>query len=306
MKMNLLLILMAVAILMTGCSTPKLEKNGWDALPEITTIIGNKKITKEELYNNAMMLGASSKMPALELAKQIEKKIIQRTFLIKLAEKKGYTKKYYTDEFDRKFNGMDFESSSRLNEGLKKRGLTLEQYKKNAIAERIAKMFVLNEIYPTLRLNKKSIQSFYLKNKQRLFQKLTASHILIKSKNKAEELLQQIKSGADFAELAKENSECPSAKKGGELPSFAIGEFAYFLSARMDPKFVNATENLKVGEISDIVESPFGFHIIKLNKKDYFKLDNKIERIIKQLLVQLKIDDLIKENSLKVRIKSYI
>jgi len=97
-----------------------------------------------------------------------------------------------------------------------------------------------------------------------------ASHILIKpdasvtdpnkakaaAKAKAEELLGQIKNGADIAELAKANSACPSSAKGGDL--------GWFQKGQMVKPFEDAAFALKVGQTSDIVETQFGYHIIKV------------------------------------------
>ena len=89
-----------------------------------------------------------------------------------------------------------------------------------------------------------------------------ASHILIlkdtkDAKKQAESLLDQIKKGADFAALAKANSQDPgSAKNGGDL--------GYFAKGTMVPEFDKAVFTLKVGEISQVVESQFGYHIIKV------------------------------------------
>jgi peptidyl-prolyl cis-trans isomerase C len=77
-----------------------------------------------------------------------------------------------------------------------------------------------------------------------------------KAKAKAEDLLKQIKGGADFAELAKTNSDCPSAKQGGDLDFFGRGQ--------MVPAFERAAFALKPGQVSDVVETQFGYHIIKL------------------------------------------
>ena len=97
-----------------------------------------------------------------------------------------------------------------------------------------------------------------------------ASHILIKvakdandatkaaAKEKAEKLLAEVrKNPADFAKLAKENSDDPgSAEKGGDLDYFARG--------LMVKPFQDAVDKMKVGEISDLVQSDFGYHIITL------------------------------------------
>lgn len=77
-----------------------------------------------------------------------------------------------------------------------------------------------------------------------------------KAKTKAEGLLKQVKGGADFAELARANSDCPSSKQGGDLNFFGRGQ--------MTPAFEKAAFELKVGQVSGIVETKFGYHIIKV------------------------------------------
>jgi parvulin-like peptidyl-prolyl isomerase len=84
---------------------------------------------------------------------------------------------------------------------------------------------------------------------------VTASHILFKSKEQAEEILEKIKNGSDFAYMAETFSKCPSGKNGGDLGCFKRGQ--------MVPKFENVAFKLEVGEVSEIVPTQFGFHIIK-------------------------------------------
>lgn len=123
----------------------------------------------------------------------------------------------------------------------------------------------------------KDANSYYSKNQKQFEtpEQVRASHILIKSntsdpntdpnqakaKAKAEGLHKQIEAGADFAELAKANSDCRSAAQGGDLGLFGRGQ--------MVPAFEKAAFAMDVNEVSYIVETQYGFHIIKLtDRKD--------------------------------------
>jgi len=83
-----------------------------------------------------------------------------------------------------------------------------------------------------------------------------ASHILVKNKGLADELLKKIKLGANFEAIAREHSTCPSKSKGGDLGWFGPG--------KMVPAFESACKGLGVGSISDVVQTQFGYHLIKL------------------------------------------
>jgi len=85
--------------------------------------------------------------------------------------------------------------------------------------------------------------------------KIRCSHILVEKHPKAQEILSELNSGVDFSELARRYSVCPSKKKGGDLGFFAKGQ--------MVKEFERAAFKLKNGEISDIVKTQFGYHIIK-------------------------------------------
>ena len=91
--------------------------------------------------------------------------------------------------------------------------------------------------------------------------KVRASHILVKTKEEADKLLEEINNGADFGELAKEHSMCPSKRDGGDLGFFGRG--------MMVKPFEDAAFELEVDQVSMPVETQFGWHLIKLTgKKD--------------------------------------
>lgn len=85
--------------------------------------------------------------------------------------------------------------------------------------------------------------------------KIRASHILVEKHPLALQILEELKKGGNFAQLAARHSVCPSRKNGGDLGLFGNGQ--------MVREFEAAAFNLKVGEISNIVKTQFGYHIIK-------------------------------------------
>ncbi|MFP4373255.1 MAG: peptidylprolyl isomerase [Spirochaetaceae bacterium] len=129
------------------------------------------------------------------------------------------------------------------------------------------------EVTSGIEVGDDEVREFYDENTEMFeqSQSVKASHILIETgdaesdedkedaRARAEELLTELEEGADFAELAREHSEGPSAPDGGSLPRFSRGE--------MVPSFEEAAFALEPGETSDVVETRFGFHIIRVEEK---------------------------------------
>lgn len=129
------------------------------------------------------------------------------------------------------------------------------------------------EVTEKIKVSDEETKAFYDKNPQ-LFQQpeqIKASHILIKvqadapadqkaeARKKIEDVQQKVKKGEDFATLAKTYSEGPSGPKGGDL--------GYFRRGQMVKPFEEAAFSLKPDETSEIVETQFGYHLIKVNDK---------------------------------------
>lgn len=140
-------------------------------------------------------------------------------------------------------------------------------------------------------------QSYFNKDEQ-----VRASHILIKSssetnatdkeaqKKTAQGILDRIKAGEDFAKLAKEYSEDLGSKADG-------GDLNFFTKGMMVKEFSDAAFALKLGEISEIIESPFGFHIIKVTDK-MEKTTTSLEAASNEIATKLILKD---EQSTKAR-----
>jgi peptidyl-prolyl cis-trans isomerase C len=157
-----------------------------------------------------------------------------------------------------------------LKEGLDKNPLVIAAIEK--AKERILSDAMLEKIdqrnQPNLQDLEAWAQTSYKANAKKYEQpeQVRASHILIRTaepdaKAKAEAILKELRNGADFSKLAKDKSQDPgSAAKGGDLGFFGRG--------RMIKPFEDTAFGMaKAGDISGVIESPFGFHIIRLDEK---------------------------------------
>jgi peptidyl-prolyl cis-trans isomerase SurA len=156
---------------------------------------------------------------------------------------------------------------------LKTRGLTLEAYKKQVAESLLITKVVNAEVRSRLTVLDSELQEAY-RAKQQQYQVAggqTVSHILFllppyateqdeqRLRAKAESVLQQLRSGGDFATLARQYSDGPSAETGGLLGTFKPGELL--------PGFEEAAAQLQPGQISDVVRTRIGFHIIRLEAR---------------------------------------
>lgn len=87
-------------------------------------------------------------------------------------------------------------------------------------------------------------------------EKCRCSHILVSDQATAARLREQIQAGADFAALAREHSQCPSGKQSG-------GDLGEFPRGAMVPAFDKVAFQLSVGELSEPVQTKFGYHLIR-------------------------------------------
>lgn len=170
-----------------------------------------------------------------------------------------------------------------------------EESIKDQIRQRISvQQFIEKEIGSKIKVSEEDIKAFYDGNKDAFKQpeEVKASHILIKvdaagdaakkaeARKKIEEIQGKLKKGEDFATLAKASSDCPSKDRGGDLGTFGRGE--------MVKPFEDAAFALKPGEVSDIVETQFGFHLIKSSEKkaektmSYEEVKDQIAERLKQ------------------------
>ena len=124
--------------------------------------------------------------------------------------------------------------------------------------------YAADKVISAVRVSDKDAEDYYNANKDKFISEeaVNASHILVDTEEKALEILADIKSGKiSFEDAAMENSSCPSKANGGNLGDFGRGQ--------MVPEFDVAVFEMEEGEISKSpVKTQFGYHLIKLNKKN--------------------------------------
>jgi peptidyl-prolyl cis-trans isomerase C len=160
-----------------------------------------------------------------------------------------------------------------LTEALTASGVEYDDLENTVRQGELAQRLIDTHIRPGVTVPDAEVESFYADN-QEMFRtpaQVHARHILIAvgegtsdeerlaARGRAEEVRRRAVGGADFAELARELSEGPSAKEGGDLGFFSAGS--------MLPSFSEAAFALDVGQISGVVETRYGFHVIKLEER---------------------------------------
>ncbi|MFH1665816.1 MAG: peptidylprolyl isomerase [Candidatus Omnitrophota bacterium] len=133
----------------------------------------------------------------------------------------------------------------------------IEEAKKKILIARLLK----DEVDDTLTISEDDIVRFYEENKQNYMtpEIMRVSHILVPSREDAGKILAEIRNGADFEDMARAKSVDPTAQNGGNI--------GYFPKGQLMPEFEDACSRLGIGEVSGIVETKLGYHIIKLTDR---------------------------------------
>jgi peptidyl-prolyl cis-trans isomerase C len=232
--MKKLLILIVSAIIISGCAQK--EEGGKDFLAKVNS----KTITKEDFNNklNTLPEWARGRFKSVEGQKEFLDEIIKEELLYQEAINRNVDKEVEIME-------------------------KIEEFKRMTMISTLLK----REIEAKTSLKENEAKEFYEKHKDNFMTGLEvkAQHILVDTKEEADDLLKKIMKNESFSELAKNFSKDKgTAMKGGDL--------GYFSTGRMVPEFEKTAFSLKVGEISEPVKSQFGYHIIKVNDKKEGKL----------------------------------
>jgi len=222
----------------------------------IAAIVNGEIITLEELNTQYDKLS------------QQERELISEEFLLDvlidnklLLQKAAEENIVVTDiEVDYEISRLkaQFPSEELFNQFLESQGMTMEKLREITIEQIKIKKILDQEAFTGITVTDSEIKKYYQEEIEQFTAKegeIRAAHILLNTSEEAEQILEKINEGEDFKELAKQYSVGPSAVNGGELGFFGEGV--------MVKEFEEAALALKEGEISDIVQTQYGYHIIK-------------------------------------------
>lgn len=232
-----------------------------------------------QLVSAELLYQAGQKMVIKDIDKQIDDKLAQG--------KARFTK---PEDFAKAIKDLEMDESE------------LRDYTRRDL---VITNFIEQTIVPKITVTEDESRKFYDQNPDKFnrAESVRASHILLgvdakasaedkkKAREKVEKLRKDLAGGADFAALAKENSTCPSSQQGGDLGFFGKGQ--------MVPAFEQAAFALKPGEVSDIVETQFGYHIIKL-------MDKKAAETVAFKEVRPRIEEFLKGQKVSAAVNAYL
>lgn len=209
-----------------------------------------------------------------------------------------------------------FPTPEAFQQALAAQGMSVDQLQKQTRTSLQIDKLIDSEINPKVAVQDADVQTFYQQNADHFKQGETvhASHILIavpqhadptqkqQARTRADQVLKQVRAGGDFAKLAREQSQDPgSAPNGGDLGFFAKGQ--------MDPAFETAAFALKPGAMSGVVESSFGYHIIKLQERrpprvaPLTEVGGQIKEFLTEQQRQTKISEFVEQAKTKMKIE---
>jgi peptidyl-prolyl cis-trans isomerase C len=247
-------------------------------LPEVVAKIENEAISKSDFERAIRTIEArAGRAVPVEQRDRVYRQVLDELVNIRLVAHEGKTRNIAVTDAD--VDGQigkirqQFKTEEEFKQALTQRKLSLEELKTEAKTEILVNKTLEAEILPKVAVQPADLDTYYKANPDQFKapEQVRASHILIpinasmtdaqklEAKTQAEGLLKRVKAGEDFAALAKQYSKDSTAQSGGDLNFFPKGQ--------MVPAFDQVAFSLKPGEISNIVETPFGYHIIKVTER---------------------------------------
>ncbi len=277
-RSTLTILLIALTLTLVSCN--KFPENGAAVVNGETVLLEDVDLQLEQIKGQYVAQGMEMPPEQLEEARaSVLDQLITQRILVQKADELGYKgdeekTAQQIEQFVTQMGGQEA-----YEQALVAQGLTVERFEIMLSESLQINDLLETEVYNSMTIEEEELLKLYeeMKSFYKEPEQVAASHILISFENRsteaekaeglalAQSILATLQSGADFAETAREKSEGPSGPQGGSLGLFTRGQ--------MVAEFEEAAFAMSPGEISGIVETQFGYHIIKVTD---FKAERQV------------------------------
>ncbi len=295
---------------------------------EIIARINNQIVTRAEYLRSKEQLRqeAQQQDPANadkvveERDKDVLRDLIDQQLLLEKGKDLGITADTEViKRLDEMRKDMHMDSMEDLEKAATSQGISYEDFKQNLKNQIITQQVISREVGSRMNVSKEELQQFYDEHKSQMEQpeQIRLSELLISEKRdksppadeaqelaaaqaKADDLLAQIRKGTAFDEIAKKNSDGPTAAQGGDLGYFKRGTLAKELEDK--------TFAMKPGEVSDVIRTKQGFVILKVTEHQQAGVPplSQIEPKVQDAIYMQKLQPALRAYLLKLREEAYI
>ncbi|MDP2183557.1 MAG: peptidylprolyl isomerase [Actinomycetota bacterium] len=276
-----LLLATSLVLAVTGCSSKDVAaKVNGEVIKRSDLDVQIEKL--KEQYPD-MFTGPDAEGRLLDFQQRLLDNMINNVLIRQAAEEKGI--KISDSDVQKQIDTLkeNFQSPEQFTQALDQAGMT-EDTLKEQVRDQLLTEELIKQISADTPVTEKEIEEYYKANASQFEEKAAvhAAHILFEESDKAtaEKVLKELKGGGNFASLAKQYSKDPvSAEKGGDLG---------WPTTPYVPEFEAAAQKLKADEMSGLVKTTFGYHIIKLIEKreNRQKPIDEVKDQIEQIIVQ--------------------
>lgn len=287
-------------------------------IDKIAAVVNNEVITQSELDEilerprkeiEERFNGEEERQLLNKLTRDLLNKLVEKKLQIQIARQKNIT--VSKEDIAAALNDIKLKNAFIDDEAFKRalaqENMTLEQYKKDLEDQLIIMKLVNREVRANIVISEEEIKDYYKKNEKQyaLSEEAHLRIMLFKGSDddamkRAADILNQIKNGANFADLAKKHSDDPTAKGGGDIGFIKRGQ--------MFPELEKAAFSLKKNDVSDIIKADSGYYIIKIeDRKEAAHIPlEKVRGDIEKALYEKKADFMYDQWLSDLRKNSYV
>ncbi len=309
---NTLVILGLVFLLASpSCTADEKNANKEGQTDNYVAIVNGKKIPRTELDHKMALIKKRAASAGQQLGEKrtanieqdIVNNMVEKELLYQKSQDLGITVDPEMIDARMEQFKQQFPDEGQFQEQLSRFGYTEKSLRSEFEKNLAIQQLIEQEIAADVSIPDEELKTYYKEHPDQFKtpEQVKARHILIKTdseagederqaaREKIEQIEKRIENGEKFSEVAKEESECPSSKTGGDL--------GYFSRGQMVKPFEEAAFALAVGDVSDIVETQFGYHLIKAeDKKEASKKTfDEIKESLKEQLEQQKVKEKLPE-----------